>query len=252
MHTAPFDSETLKRIISGELDNIEIDCSNSKLVGKNLLTYLSNIKYKNLSLNLDGVSVEDKTTLVVEYIKHQSNVSVPQIESSVIKAVFAFKGFDLDLVDKSVDDYEVLSNSALNNAEIISMVESNKELIRELVDVLDGVLVYAIKNLNEYKEAFGDNIGNNIVTEKGVVGKTFTNLLSNPTFNSHYYSVLLPFEQIKYFEYYFDRPIYSGKTLISFLQGDCLIFPLLKMILDQKFSPEQLREIQESADAASI
>ncbi len=252
MYTAPFDSETLKRIISGELDNIEIDCVNSKLMGKNLLTYLSNLKYKNLSLNTSGLTIEDKNTLVVEYIKHQSSVSVKQIESAVIKAVFSFKGFDLDLVDKSVDDYEVLSDSILSNEEIVALIESNKELFKELVEILDGVLLYAIKNLNEYKDTFGEVIGNATVTDKGIVGKTFTNLLTNPAFNSHYYSVLVPFEQIKYFEYYFDRPIYSGKTLISFMHGDCLIFPLLKMILDQTFDHEQLREIQETADAASI
>jgi hypothetical protein len=113
-------------------------------------------------------------------------------------------------------------------------------------------ILYAIKNLNAYKEAYGETITKNIETEKLNVGKTFVNLFSNETFNCHYYSSLPNFTLLKYFEHYYDRPIYSGQTLLSYLSGNCVIFPLIKMIVDVEFTPEQLNQIQREADAALI
>lgn len=246
MFTAPFDSDTLGKIISGEITNPEIDYVNSRIKGKNLLTYISNLKYK-VTLNIDSVSKEDRFQLLNEFIKHQSTVSIPQFENTILKALFALKGFDLSLVDKSELDVEALSNSILTNDEILEYVVQNKELVIQLASILDGVLLYCIKNLTSYKEEFGETITTNIVTDKVEVGKTFVNFFDNEVFNYHYYTVLPEFKNIAYYEHYFDRPIYSGQILLSYIQKDCVIFPILSMILNQEFTPEQLKEIQEHA-----
>ena len=141
----------------------------------------------------------------------------------------------------------------LTNEEIKIFVEQNKHIIKQLVALLDGVLLYAIKNLNAYKEELGDFVTNNISVEKQEIGKTFVNFFDNPTFNCHYYASLPRFDDLTYFDYYFDRPIYSGKTLINFIASPhCFIFPLLKMILDIKFTPEQLNSISKELDATLI
>jgi hypothetical protein len=129
----------------------------------------------------------------------------------------------------------------------------NKDLIEQLSELLDGVLLYAIKNLNSYKEELGDFVTTNVIVEKQDIGKTFVNLFENPTFNCHYYGSLPRFDDLKYFDHYFDRPIYSGKTLINFITSPkCLIFPMLKMIIDVQFTPEQLKTISEQLDATPI
>jgi hypothetical protein len=253
MHTIPFDSETLKSIITGEIKSPAIDYVNSKIKGKNFVTYLSNLKYENLAIDFSDVSFEERTDLVCEFIKHNSTCHIEQLEATIIKCLFFYKNYDLSLVDKSEGDKPFLDKSILSNQEIQEFVEQNKDLIKQLSELMDGVLLYAIKNLNAYKDECGDFVTNNIVVEKQELGKTFVNLLTNTTFNCHYYRSLPNFDVIKYFDYYFDRPIYSGKTLIYYITSEsCLIFPLLKMILDMTFTPEQLISMIEEADATLI
>ena len=152
----------------------------------------------------------------------------------------------------SPEDIEFLQKSILTNSEIEQFVKENEKLIKALCDILDGTLLYAIKNLNAYKEELGDFITNNIVEEKQEIGKTFVNLFQNETFNSHYYASIPKFDEIKYFDFYFDRPIYSGKTLMTYITGGCIIFPLLKMILDNSFTPQQLQNIYKETNVTSL
>jgi hypothetical protein len=253
MYTIPFDSETLKSIITGDINSPELDYANSKIKGKNFITYLSNLKYENLVIDFSNISFEEKCDLISEFIKHNSTCHIEQLEATVVKCLFFYRDYDLSLVDNSEDDKTFLSKSIITNQEIEKFVIDNKDLIKQLSDLLDGVLLYAIKNLNAYKEELGDFVTTNIVAEKQEIGKTFVNLFENPTFNCHYYSSLPKFDDLKYFDHYFDRPIYSGKTLINFITSPkCVIFPLLKMIIDVQYTPEQLQTISEQLDATPI
>lgn len=252
MFVIPFDAVTLKQIITGEIDEPVIDYCNSKIKGKNLITYFSNLKYKTVNINFENVSVEEKYELISEYIKHQSMVKIEQLESTIIKCLFRHKGYDLSLVDTSKEDIQILQRCILSNDEVNSFVNANTNLMTELCSILDGVILYAIKNLNSYKQVYGEEITKNIETEKLSVGKTFVNLFKNEVFNFHYYSALPEFSKLNYFEHYYDRPIYSGQTLMSYISKDCVIFPLIKMIVDVEFTPEQLNQIHREADAALI
>jgi len=253
MYTIPFDSETLKDIITGKITSPEVDYTNSKIKGKNFITYLSNLKYENISINFSEVAFEERCELIAEYIKHSSMCHIEQIEASVVKILFYYKRYNLTLVDQSIDDQEFLQKSILSNNEVQQFGDSNIELVKQLGDLLDGVLLYAIKNLNAYKEELGNFITTNVMEEKQQVGKTFVNLLNNPTFNCHYYGSLPKFDDLRYFDYYFDKPIYSGKTLMTFITApQCVIFPILKMVIDVQFTPEQLNQINKEAHATPI
>jgi hypothetical protein len=67
-----------------------------------------------------------------------------------------------------------------------------------------------------------------------------------------YYASIPKFDDIKYFEFYFDRPIYSGKTLMSHITEGCIIFPLLKIMLESPLTPEQFQSIYEETNATSL
>jgi len=253
MYTIPFDSDVLKSIITGEISSPKIDYVNSKIKGKNFITYLSNLKYDNLFIDFSDVSFEEKSVIISEFIKHNSTCHIEQLEATVIKCLFLYRGYDLSLLDEVESDTKTLEKSILNNQELQEYLDNNKNLIKQLADILDGVLLYAIKNINDYKEEVGNDITSNIVVEKQEIGKTFVNILDNVSFNFHYYSSLPSFEELKYFEHYFDRPIYSGKTLINYIiTPNCFIYPMLKMILGLEFSPEQLNNIIKEADATLI
>lgn len=253
MYTIPFDSEILRSIITGDIKSPEIDYVNSKIKGKNFITYLSNLKYENLNIDFSSVSIEERYELVCEFIKHNSSCHIEQLEATMVKCLFYFKGYNLSLVDKSEDDKPFLEKCIFSNEEIEHFVKNNSDLIKQLCELLDGVLLYAIKNLTVYKESASDSVTNNTIVEKQDIGKTFVNLFDNPTFNYHYYGTLIVFDNMKYFDYYFDRPIYSGKTLINFISSpNCFIFPLLKIILDKQFTSEQLNSISKELDATLI
>jgi hypothetical protein len=252
MYIVPFDADTLKKIITGELDSPEVSYKNSTIKGKNFITYFSNLKYKNVTIDFTDITVEEKKELLGEYIKHNSTANIEQLLVTVIKTLFYKKGYDLGLVDQSKSDAEYLKKSILTNYEIEGFVKENDQLVKTLCDILDGILLYAIKNLNAYKEEMGDFITNNILVDKQEVGKTFVNLFTNETFNSHYYASIPKFDDIKYFEFYFDRPIYSGKTLMSHITEGCIIFPLLKIMLESPLTPEQFQSIYEETNATSL
>jgi hypothetical protein len=252
MYIAPFDSDTLKKIITGELDSPEVSYKNSTIKGKNFITYFSNLKYKTINIDFTQVTLDQKKELLIEYIKHNSTANIDQLLITLIKVIFYQKGYNLSLVDKSKSDAEYLKKSILTNSEIENFVEQNRQLVKTLCDILDGTLLYAIKNLTAYKNEMGDFITNNIVVEKQEVGKTYVNLFQNETFNSHYYAAIPNFNDIKYFEFYFDRPIYSGKTLMSHITEGCIIFPLLKIMLETPLTTEQFQSIYEETNVTSL
>jgi hypothetical protein len=252
MYIVPFDSDTLKKIIVGEIDSPEVNYKDSSIKGKNFVTYFSNLKYKTINIDFTDISIDQKKELLCEYIKHNSTANIEQLLVTVIKIVFYQKGYDLSLVDKSKLDAEYLQKSILTNSDIKEFVQENEQLVKTLCDILDGTLLYAIKNLNAYKQEMGDFITNNIVVDKQEVGKTFVNLFQNETFNSHYYAAIPKFDDIKYFEFYFDRPIYSGKTLMSHITEGCIIFPLLRMILETPLTAEQFKSIYEETNVTSL
>jgi len=252
MYIAPFDSETLKKIITGELDSPEVSYKNSTIKSKNFITYFSNLKYKTINIDFTDVSFDEKKELLSEYIKHNSTANIEQLLATLIKVIFYQRGYDLSLVDQSKSDAEYLQKSILTNSEIKEFVEENQQLVKTLCEILDGTLLYAIKNLTAYKEELGDFITNNIIVDKQEVGKTFVNLFTNETFNSHYYASIPKFDDIKYFEFYFDRPIYSGKTLMSHITEGCIIFPLLKIMLETPLTTEQFQSIYEETNVTSL
>jgi len=252
MHIVPFDSDTLKKIITGEIDSPEVNYKKSTIKGKNFITYFSNLKYKSINIDFTDITVDEKKELLIEYIKHNSTANIDQLLATLIKIIFFQKGYNLSLVDKSKSDADYLQKSILTNFEIEEFVKENKQLVKTLTEILDGTLLYAIKNLTAYKQEMGDFITNNIVVEKQEVGKTFVNLFQNESFTPHYYAGIPKFDDIKYFEFYFDRPIYSGKTLMTYITGGCIIFPLLKMILDNSFTPQQLQNIYEETNVTSL
>jgi hypothetical protein len=252
MYIVPFDSDTLKKIIIGEIDSPEVNYKESTIKGKNFITYFSNLKYKTINIDFTDISIDEKKELLCEYIKHNSTANIEQLLVTLIKITFYQKRYDLSLVDKSKLDTEYLQKSILTNSEIKEFVQENEQLVKTLCDILDGTLLYAIKNLNAYKQEMGDFITNNIVIDKQEVGKTFVNLFQNETFNSHYYAAIPKFDDIKYFEFYFDRPIYSGKTLMSYITEGCIIFPLLRMILETPLTAEQFQSIYEETNATSL
>jgi hypothetical protein len=252
MHIVPFDSDTLKKIITGELDSPEVSYKESTIRGKNFITYFSNLKYKSINIDFTDTTLDEKKELLAEYIKHNSTANIEQLLATLIKTVFCQKGYDLSLVDKSKSDAYYLQKSILTNSEIEEFVQENKQLVKTLTEILDGTLLYAIKNLTAYKEEMGDFITNNIVIEKQEVGKTFVNLFQSESFTPHYYAAIPKFDDIKYFEFYFDRPIYSGKTLMSHITDGCIIFPLLKMMFETPLTTEQVQSIYEETNVTSI
>ena len=254
MYTVPFDVEVLRQVVTGELNDFVIDYNNSTIREKNFITYMSNLGIKKPTVSFSNVDPDELKSLMVEYIKHPSLCHISQLEATLLKCLFAVKGFSMERVDLSIDDVSYLSQCILTNEQVVEVVNSNKELFTSVARILDGMVLYAVANLNDFKQAFeGQPVAVKHIPEALPVGKTFINLLSNETFNYHYYGALPPFESLEYFDHYYDRPIYSGKTLISFLSEErCFVFPLLKLIIEQKFTSDDLEKMYEETNAALI
>jgi hypothetical protein len=250
MHAIPFDVDTLKRFITDENHYIiEIDYKNSKLKGKHFLLYLSNLKKLDFQINLEGVSFEERCELLIEYIKSQTTLDLVQFRRSIIKILFRIKMYDLELVNETEGVF--FSDQIIKDNEIDLLIQKDVQLFKDLEGIIDGVILYAIKNINRYKQELGDYITPNIVKESTAVGKTWVNLFQDPVFNENYLASIPNFDDLLYYEYYYDKPIYSGNILLNYLNNDCLIFPILDLILDEFLTPYQLSDLEKEASNVS-
>lgn len=252
MYIIPFDSETLKKIITNTDNNkIIISYKNSKLKDKKFLLYLSNLKKLDFYIDLSDTTFEERAELLLEYVRHQTTLEIKQFTRTLVKILFRIKMYDLNVVNE-IEGINFVGQ-VINDDEIDAVIQKDVQLFKDFESIVDGVLLYAIKNINKYKQQIGDFITPNIVEASTSVGKTFINLFQDEVFNEHYYSTLPDFINLKYFEHYYDRPIYSGRTLLTFLQDKCLIFPILDLILEEYLTPHELAELEkESFNVSSV
>ena len=54
--TAPFQIEDLKKIVSGDIESLEIDIKESKIKNQSLLTYIYNLNLKNPKIHFSGAT----------------------------------------------------------------------------------------------------------------------------------------------------------------------------------------------------
>ena len=231
MLTVPFSIDNLKKIISGELQTPEIDLSLSTIKNQTLLTYLYNLNIKDLKINFENLSIQEKRDLFLSYLNHKSILEITNFSETYLKFLFNLK----DIVDLDEDAQEILQSSIFTDSEISQLMSNDAEL-REAIEhaafVLDGIIIHLILNTNDVKIKLDEEFGKiGIHKDPNWIGHTWVNLLKHPVFNSYYYSKMPELKEMVYFPYQYCEPIYKGKPLFDFLNESVVVTTLYEMSL---------------------
>lgn len=232
MLTAPFQIDELKKIVSGEIADLEIDISNSKIKNQSLLTYVYNLNLSNAKINHQSSPLKDRRDLFLSYLTHKTIVNIEGFTEAYLKLLFKLK----DITDLDDDAKEELTKSIFTDEEVAELLENDneiKEMIEHSAFLLDGIVVHLILNINDTVIDVSDDFGKiGVVNDPLWIGHTWINLLKNPVFNLYYYSKMPELKELVYFPYQYSEPIYKGKPLLDYLSESVIVNSLFEMAID--------------------
>lgn len=230
MIAAPFQLDDLKRIVAGEQSCPEIDFVNSKIKDQALLTYIYNLNLSDVTVNLEGVSLEDRRNFFLSFMKHKTTVEVANLLDTYLKFLLVLKDIQIHK-----DDVEEINKNVIFSDEEIRQLLNDEE-VRETVEraafVLDGIIVHIMLSLNEINIRADEEFGKvGILKDPNWTGHTWINLLKKPAFNAYYYTVMPALKDLVYFPYQYSESIYKGKVLLDYLGENPWLLALMQVTL---------------------
>jgi hypothetical protein len=190
---APISIEELKKYFTDKNNFYLIDYSKSKLKGKKLLTYLSNLEIPS-DINFIGTTEEEFSEIFKEYLNLEMICNVPSLEKIMIDILKEFKG---------------LSNQNIFNG----LIQDNTDILKEWVSKLDSLTLYNMYSIGD--EEFKKFVESHTLDETNCLkGVNFVSLLKHKEFYSLYEKI----EQrdLKFYKKYFEDYMFKGKNLYSY------------------------------------
>lgn len=190
--TAPISIEELKQFFVNKETLYDIDYHNSKLQGKKLLTYLSNLDIPS-NINLNSCDRETKLQLAKDYMEFQMIVNIPSLEYMIIKIIEESKG--------------------LFNHGYLDFIESNTELINSWISKIDSLTLYNMYIINSQEcQEFALSFENCDTDE--LAGVNFVSLIKHQEFYSLFEKI--DTEKLKFYTKYFNEYMFKGNNLYSY------------------------------------
>jgi hypothetical protein len=190
---APISIEELKKYFTDKNNFYLIDYSKSKLKGKKLLTYLSNLEIPS-DINFIGTTEEEFSIIFKEYLNLEMICNVPSLEKITIDVLKEFKG---------------LSNQNIFDG----LIQDNKDILKEWISKLDSLTLYNMYSIGdeEFKKFVESHTLDETICLKGV---NFVSLLKHKEFYNLYEKI----EQrdLKFYKNYFEDYMFKGKNLYSY------------------------------------
>lgn len=151
--TAPIGLEDLKKHFNDKSVSYVIDYANSKLKGKKLLTYISNLDLP-IDISFDP-NTEEGQELIKDYLESTFLVNVSSLEKAVIETLFVYR-FEDSKNDFIKENKELLDLWAryLDSATLFNLYVVQEDTLKEFVkqqpeekfDVIKGInFVHAFK-----------------------------------------------------------------------------------------------------------
>jgi hypothetical protein len=190
---APISIEELKKYFTDKNNFYLIDYSKSKLKGKKLLTYLSNLEIPS-DINFIGTTEEEFSEIFKEYLNLEMICNVPSLEKITIDILKEFKG---------------LSNQSIFDG----LIQDNTDILKEWVSKLDSLTLYNMYSIGD--EEFKKFVESHTLDETNCLkGVNFVSLLKHKEFYSLYEKI----EQrdLKFYKKYFEDYMFKGKNLYSY------------------------------------
>lgn len=191
--TAPISIEELKQYFTNKECFFVIDYKNSKLKGKKLLTYLSNLEIPS-DINFVGTSEEEFGELFSEYLNLEMICSIPTLEKITIDVLKEYKG----LTDNKI---------------FAGLIQQNLDNLKSWISKLDSLTLFNMYSIDN--EEFKKFVESHTLDETNCLkGVNFVSLLKHKSF----YNLYEKMEQkdLKFYKKYFEDYMFKGKNLYSY------------------------------------
>ena len=200
--TAPIEIDSLKKYFDDKNLQFRIHYSRSKLQGKKLFVYLSNLDVpSDLDLPTDA-NFEEKATLLKEYMTLPSIINLPTFNLAASAIVFKAKGYKLE---------NAYPNPYFSSEETELYINHNEDLVNKWIIFLDSCLIYAQKCIPQLNVETYLTDGVEIITDREYIGQSVVKLFSLDFFFHNYYN--RPINTQCYFKPQFEEYMFQGKNL---------------------------------------
>jgi hypothetical protein len=191
--SAPISIDELKKYFLDKNISYVINYKESKIQGKKLLTYLSNLEIP-CDIDFTGCSEEEFFEILKEYFETHLLVEINQLETAAISCLLA---------KKKIIESEILSKFIEDNFDLLSQWESR----------LDSLTLYNLWTLNsdELKEWVESHPTDNADTSNYV---NFVNVLKHEDFYQYYNNIDV--SNLKNYKYIFNEYCFKGKNLYNY------------------------------------
>jgi hypothetical protein len=190
---APISIEELKKYFADKNNFYLIDYSKSKLKGKKLLTYLSNLEIPS-DISFIGTTEEEFSEIFKDYLNLQMICNVSSLEKFTIDILKEFKG---------------LSNQNTFNR----LIQDNTDILKEWVSKIDSLTLYNMYSIDN--EEFKKFVESHTLDETNCLnGVNFVSLLKHEELYSLYEKIEQ--QDLKFYKKYFEDYMFKGKNLYSY------------------------------------
>lgn len=202
---APIPVSELKRKFTEEIEFV-INVKESKLKGKQLIVYLSNL---DIAARLQIVDIEEGIELALAYMKTNVVVSIPELEDIVINLLLAYRGMPNFL--------------AIDPERLKKIFEAEFKIIELWLERIQSLLAFTLYIQHtvdvEKNEAFRthqDILSKlEVVSEEDeLVGLNYVNLIKHGLFAMLLEGMTV--EKAKFNEKHFSQYIFSRKNLLHY------------------------------------
>lgn len=232
---APISIDELKKYFVDKDCFYVINYKDSKLKGKKLLTYLSNLEIPS-DINFTGTTEEEFHEIFSEYLNMEMICNIASLEITVIETLKEYRG---------------ITNTNL----FTNLIQKNKTILDEWLVKIDSLTLYNMYVVKD--EEFKQFVESHPQDDTdSLIGVNFVSLLKHGDFYSLYQKVDV--SNLKYFKTYFDEYMFKGKNLYSFWANEnnplfLLTYGISSGIVDnEEYIKNKKQSIQELENASLV
>ena len=224
---APVPIEQIKEYFKDKSTFFLIDYLESKIQGKVLLVYLSNLDIPSDLLISKSVTKEQKFELLEAYFESKSVSNISYLNVAAAQILLQATNINPDCIIK---------NKPISDEECEEFIDSHEHVIAKWINFLDSTMIFLLKSFTDLDEKVEVKKNFENIDDGHYVGLNVINLLQMPGFLELYFSSERPLI-LNYFVQQFETHMFKGKSLYQYYFNDFnMFFPLLHELINKKIS----------------
>lgn len=230
---APVPIEQIKEYFKDKTTFFLIDYLQSKIQGKILLVYLSNLDIPSDLIITEAVTKEQKFELLEAYFDSKSVSNIPFLNVAATQIILYATG---------IESNSIIQNKPLTDEECEEFINIYQSLIDRWIHFIDSSMLFLIKSFNDLDEKIQVKENFENIDDGHYVGLNVINLFEIPGFLELYFSTNRPL-RMSYFVQQFESHMFKGNSFYHrYFNEYNMFFPLLYKLINKELpiNPEEV------------